>query len=112
LVIAEEIAAAGADEQRGWWAAADTVRGEDRVIGSKLWLLRRGKTILATLRLAEQYCLDALDWLVTAKIAAKIEVLATRQALGTMALEIKITRPQKLLPPFVRLWNVRTNGIL
>lgn len=108
---ADEMAAAGADEQRGWWAAADTVRGEARIIGSKLWLLRRGKTTLSTLRLAEQYCLDALTWLVDARIAAKIEVLATRPSLGTMSLEIRITRPQKLLPPFVRLWTLRSMAV-
>lgn len=109
---AAEMAAAGVTEQRGWWAFADPVRGEGRIYGSKLWLLRRGKTTIATLRRAEQYCLDALTWLVDKKIVAKIEVLATRPALGVLALDIKLYRPQQLLPPFVRLWNVRTSALL
>jgi phage gp46-like protein len=108
---AEEITRAGEGEQRGWWAHADTVRAGGRVYGSKLWLLRRGKTTLATLRAAEGYVVEALTWLVDLKIAAKIEVLATRPASGVMALDIRITRPQKLLPPFVALWNVRTNAL-
>lgn len=109
---AAEMAAAKADEQRGWWAAADSIRGQTRVYGSKLWLLRRGKTVLATLRLAEQYCVEALAWLVESKIAAKVEVLATRPRLGAIAIELKITRPQQVLPPFVRLWELKSNAVL
>lgn len=109
---AAEMAAAGVSEQLGWWAYADTVRGQERIYGSKLWLLRRGKTTVATLRRAEQYCLEALAWLIEKKIAAKVEVLATRPRLGVLALDIKLYRPQQLLPPFVRLWNVRTSALL
>lgn len=110
---AEEIAAARQTEQLGWWASADSVRpGGGRIIGSKLWLLHRGNTTLATLVLAEQYCVDALRWLVDVKIAAQVEVLATRPQLGVMQLDVKIRRPQKLLPPFERLWKVRANALL
>lgn len=109
---AAEMLEARTSEQRGWWAAADTIRGAERVYGSKLWLLRRGKTTLATLRRAEKYCVEALDWLVDKKIAAKIEVLATRNTFGVMGLDIRITRPQKLLPVFQRLWKVRTSALL
>ncbi len=109
---AEEIATAGLGEQSGWWAHADTIRGSDRVYGSKLWLLYRGKTTLATIRRAEQYCIDALQWLVAAGIARQLEVLGTRPRVGELALNIKIYRPQKLLPPFEKLWKVRTNALL
>lgn len=110
---AAEITAARQTEQLGWWAAADAVRpAGGRILGSKLWLLQRGKTTLATLRLAEQACVDALRWLIDLKIAAEVKVLAERPQLGTLQLNIKITRPQKLLPPFERLWKVRTNALL
>lgn len=105
-----EIAAAGLTEQRGWWAAADSVR-EGRVYGSKLWLLSREGTTKATLRRAEQYSIDALRWLIAEKIAAKIEVLATRPAVGVLALDVKIHRPQQLLRSFEKLWKVRTNAL-
>lgn len=110
---AEELAAARQAEQLGWWADADTNRpAGGRIVGSKLWLLQRGKTTLATLRLAEQCCIDALAWLIEAKIAAEVQVLATRPQLGVLQIDLKIRRPQKLLPPFERLWRVRTNAVL
>lgn len=109
---AAELEQAGRTEQLGWWADADSVRGARAPYGSKLWLLERGKTTLATLVRAEQYCVEALTWLVTAKIAASVQVLATRPALGTLALDITIVRPTKLLPPFKRLWNVRNDALL
>ena len=100
-------------KNRALHAAADAVRpAGGRILGSKLWLLQRGKTTLATLRLAEQACVDALRWLIDLKIAAEVKVLAERPQLGTLQLNIKITRPQKLLPPFERLWKVRTNALL
>lgn len=107
---ADEIAGAGLTTQQGWWADAESIR-TTRIYGSKLWLLSRGKTTLATLRHAELYASDALRWLVDANIAAAVMVIATRPAVGTLALAIKITRPQKLLPPFERLWKVRTHAL-
>lgn len=109
---AAELEQAGRTEQLGWWADADSIRGARAPYGSKLWLLERGKTTLATLVRAEQYCLEALAWLVEANIAASVQVLATRPAQGIIALEVTLKRPMKLLPPFRRLWNVRNNAVL
>lgn len=107
---AEEIASAGLDQQRGWWADAETVRPDGAVIyGSKLWLLTREKTTLATLRRAEGYALDALLWLRDRGIAGKITVTASRPRLGWLALEVVITRPNKLLPPFKRIWELESH---
>lgn len=109
---AQEIAGAGLDEQRGWWADADSVRppGVTRV-GSKLWLLSREKTTLATLRRAEGYALASLLWLKTAGIAETITVLASKPRAGWLGLEITITRPSKLLPAFKRIWETPTNAL-
>lgn len=109
---AEEMAAARLPVQQGWWAHADTVRGTDRVYGSKLWLLQRGVTTQATLRRAEQYCLEALAWLVDMNISRQNEVLATRPRSGEMYLDIKIHRPKTLLPSFERLWKVKTHALV
>lgn len=107
-----EIAVADLDQQRGWWADADTVRetGVNRM-GSKLWLLSREKTRLQTLRRAEGYALDALLWLKSQGIAASISVSATSPRRGWLALEIVITRPNKLLPPFKRLWELQSDAV-
>jgi phage gp46-like protein len=107
-----EIAAAGLDEQRGWWAHADSLRDPATPkMGSKLWLLRREKTLLATFRRAEVYVLDALAWLKKQGIAETIQVTATRPRPGWLSLEIIITRPSKLLPPFKRLWELKHNAV-
>lgn len=109
---AEEIAAAGLDEQRGWWAHADSLRApETPKMGSKLWLLSREKTTLATVRRAEEYALASLVWLKTAGLAAKIQVLATRPRPGWLGLEVTITRPNTLLPPFKRFWEMSASAL-
>lgn len=107
-----EIAAAGLDQQRGWWAHADSVRApETPKMGSKLWLLSREKTTLATIRRAEGYALESLLWLKGQGIAAKIQVVASRPRAGWLGLEITITRPQTLLPPFRRLWEFQHHAL-
>lgn len=110
---AEEIASAGLDQQRGWWADSESVRPDGAVVyGSKLWLLAREKTTLATLRRAEGYALDALLWLRDRGIASKITVTASRPRLGWLALEVVITRPNKLLPPFKRIWEIESHALI
>lgn len=109
----EEIRAAGLYQQRGWWAEADSLRDQNRPrMGSKLWLLSRGKTTLATLRRAEHYAVDALTWLVDRKIAAGIRVAASRPRSGVCGLDVTIIKPNKLLPPYRRLWEVRSDVFL
>lgn len=108
----EEIATAGLEMQRGWWAEADSLRDPDRPrLGSKLWLLSRGKTTVETLRRAEVYALQALLWLKSAGIAASITVRATRPRIGIIALEITIVRPNTLLPAFRRFWEFKSNVV-
>lgn len=107
---AEEIRAAGLDAQRGWWAEADSLRDADRPrMGSKLWLLARGKTTLETIRRAEGFARDALQWLLDAGVASSVEVIASRPRIGVIAMDITIKKPQKLLPAFRRLWEFETN---
>lgn len=109
----EEIAAAGLEAQRGWWAEADSLRDPDRPrMGSKLWLLSRGKTTFETLRRAEQFGLEALRWMIAAGVAATIEVLASRPRVGMIGLEVTVTRPSKLLPVYRRLWEFQSNAVV
>lgn len=108
----EEIRAAGLEMQRGWWAEADSLRDADRPrMGSKLWLLSRGKTHLETVRRAEGYAREALQWLVDAGVAASVEVFASRPRINVIAIDVSIKRPQKLLPAFRRLWEFPTNVV-
>lgn len=109
----EEIAAAGLDTQRGWWAEVDSLRDPDRPrMGSKLWLLSKGKTTMETLRRAEVYALESLQWLIDAGIAASMEVRASRPHPGFIGLDLTIRKPQKLLPAFRRFWEFQSNAVV
>lgn len=70
---AAEISEAGLDQQRGWWADADSVRPTNtHRMGSKLWLLSRAKLNLATRRRAATYAREALQWLIDRGIASTV----------------------------------------
>lgn len=79
---------AGQDDRRGYWGdlSADQT-------GSLLWLLSREKQLPQILSRAEQYCREALAWLVDDKIAARVECSAAYVAPGWMALAIDVYRP-------------------
>ncbi len=97
----------GTGDRRGWWA--DTY--EDSLIGSRLWQLARAKKAGSTslLREAEDYCREALQWLLDDGVAATISV-ATRWINGTtMGIRIMITEPSGAATTFDYAWA--WNGI-
>lgn len=109
----QEIKTAGLDAQRGWWADADSLRDPGaRRMGSKLWLLSRGKTTLETLRRAEGYIKDALQWLIDRGIVATVSVVTTRPRPGTVGIDLTLTRPNKLLPAYRRFWAIRHDAFI
>jgi phage gp46-like protein len=85
---------AGLDAKRGWvgdaLALGPSASLGDR-IGSRLWLLSRAKQTDETLRLAEDYAREALDWLVTDGLAADVAIVAEWIARGVLALGIQVT---------------------
>lgn len=78
-------------DPRGWWA--DAMDG--RQIGSRLWLLERSRNLPETLRLAQDYAKEALQWLVEDQIAKSVSVTVT--AIGNckneMFLAVDICKP-------------------
>lgn len=113
IATPQEIKAAGLDSQRGWWADSDALRDPGaRRMGSKLWLLSRGKTTLETLRRAEGYVRDSLRWLVDAGIVSTVAVVASRPRPGFVDFNLTMTRPTKLLPVYKRLWEIRHDAFL
>ena len=62
----------GTDDPRGWWGDL----GEDRPIGSRLWLLSRAKQTQETLNNAVDYAREALEWFIDDGVAARIDVFA------------------------------------
>jgi phage gp46-like protein len=62
-------------------------------IGSKLWLLKREKRTLETLNRAEEYAVEALQWMIEDGVADSVEASASWNTDGAMQLEIMLTMP-------------------
>jgi phage gp46-like protein len=91
----DQVDGAGLFARRGWVGDALAIPGAapgDR-IGSRLWLLAREKQQDETLRLAEDYAREALDWLVGDGLAAEVAVAAAWIARGVMELTVTVTPP-------------------
>lgn len=79
-------------DRRGWWAdqfADDT--GDQ--IGSRLWTLQRSKQTDETLKKAQQYCEDALQWLIDDGVADSVTVLTEYESDGFMGIRVTVTSP-------------------
>jgi len=86
----------GADDSvpnsRGW--AGDAIRRENEdLIGSKLWLLYGSKTLDENLPRAEEYCREALQWLLDENIASSVDVTAEyiSKPQGKMSITVEVT---------------------
>ena len=82
---------AAGQPRRGWWGDA---LAPARPWGSKLWLLVREKCTATTAARARGYAVQALQWLLDDRIAARIDVAAEAIAAEhRIALSITLTRP-------------------
>ncbi|MBR8316069.1 phage GP46 family protein [Burkholderia dolosa] len=71
-------------ERMGWWGDSFPDVAGDR-IGSRLWLLRREVLTEGVLRRAEEYCREALQWMLDDEIVTAMSVSVKRAALGGRA---------------------------
>jgi phage gp46-like protein len=83
------------DDRRGWWGNWESP--ETIELGSRLWLLSREKSTEETRRRAEEYAAEALAWLLTDGVAARVDVAAEYSEVGpvpptTLALRVRIVR--------------------
>lgn len=93
--------------KQGWWGDLYADEDQDK-IGSKLWLLLRSKRTLETLRKAEDYVREALQWLIDDGIAESISAAATFQGSvteGRWQIAISITKPRGNESRFIMLWE-------
>jgi len=102
------------NDKRGWWGDQVTSIPGDR-IGSRLWLLERAKTDTDTLRAAEEYALEALEWMKEDGIARDITAEAFRTSVkntGVLGLKIEIIKYDNSSETFIYddLWNAQLNG--
>jgi phage gp46-like protein len=89
----------GTDLQ-GWWGDSYPATANDR-IGSKLWLLRRRTITPGTVRDAERYCREALQWLIDDGHVTSVAVTITRRGTTTaLAAQIVLQRPDGDPVPF------------
>lgn len=89
----------------GWWADAVPVSAGD-VVGSRLWLLDRCAQSTENLTRAVTYAREGLDWMLTDRVTAKIDVTAEFIPDG-YALDIAIHHPgaDAARFRFDRTWN-------
>jgi phage gp46-like protein len=93
----------GTGDPRGWWGDI----GEDKPIGSRLWLLDRSKQTQEVLNNARDYIIEALQWLVDDGVVASIDVQTewTRDTfLGAQIILYQPTGPQIPLT-YAWAWN-------
>lgn len=83
----------GTGDPRGWWGDI----GEDKPIGSRLWLLDRSKQTQEVLSNARDYIIEALQWLVDDGVIASMDAQTqwVRDAfLGAQIILYQPTGPQ------------------
>ena len=80
------------EDRRGWWA--DTYAGIPFKTGSRLWLLERNKRLPSIVKRCEQYCQEALAWLVTDELAQAVTVTVFSAKQGWLVAIIKLELAQ------------------
>ncbi|QZA99300.1 phage GP46 family protein [Pseudomonas mandelii] len=80
------------DDLRGYWGDIANATPSDQT-GSLLWLLAREKQLPQILGRAQQYCREALAWMVEDLVATRVEVTAEFVAQGWMLILVDIFRP-------------------
>lgn len=80
------------DDLRGYWGDISNATTSNQT-GSLLWLLAREKQLPQVLGRAQQYCREALAWMVEDLVATRVEVAAEFVAQGWMLILIDIFRP-------------------
>lgn len=68
------------DQVMGWWGDTYPTVQNDR-IGSRLWLLAREKITNATLMSAHDYIVEALTWMTTDGLAARVTIDVSRSGM-------------------------------
>lgn len=90
--------------RRGWWA--DSLNDDKDQTGSKLWLLQREKITSDVLSKAKQYAQEALEWLVTDKVAQSVDVQVERLGLYQIKITVEIARLRdQISQKFAYVWE-------
>lgn len=79
-------------DRRGWWGDTYALVNGDQ-IGSRLWELRRSKQLQSVVNKAQEFCYEALQWLIDDKVAESIVVEAEIIAMYTLGIGVTINKP-------------------
>jgi phage gp46-like protein len=101
---AEEIEAAGFIDPQGWWGEDPPDRH-----GSKLWLLTRAKLDADTVLRAQDYCREALSWMIELGVAEEVRVQVERAA-GQDRLDVEVQIRRGSAREYSELWAGIVSG--
>lgn len=107
----------GAEEgdRRGCWQDTYPDVDGDSSIGSKLWLLFRGKLTKDTLRKSVQYAEESLAWMIEDGVAVAVSASATWLQDGSYKvgalLNVQIQKPGDVAPTWQRTWELYADGL-
>lgn len=95
-----------ANSKKGFWGDMFSEIDQDK-IGSRLWVLDRAKRTDETLRRAEDFAREALNWLIEDGVADNIEVIASfdETASNSWLLNVTIKKPAGNSSKFLVVWN-------
>ena len=79
------------DDVMGWWA--DTYNQDGDLTGSRLWELLRQKITQTALAAADEYCREALEWLVTDGVASEVTATAERSGFDQVDIVVTVQQP-------------------
>lgn len=90
----------------GWWGDSYSAVNSDR-FGSRLWLLSRETLTSGTVAKARDLAQEALAWLVSDGIAARVTVETERQGNDTLAMRVVVDQAdgQRLDIRFADIWS-------
>lgn len=104
------IAVGDPDDRRGWWGDSfPEVEGD--LIGSRLWLDRRGKINDETVQRQRRLAREALQWMIDDGAARRITVIAERTG-SQISLRAEPFRPNEQNLRFEDEWEAEINGIV
>lgn len=79
-------------DRHGWWG--DTYADIDGdLTGSRIWELLRHKVTPETLSMAQDFCEEALQWLIEDEVARDVNVSVERGDMGAVHVDVEIFKP-------------------
>lgn len=102
--VTDEQLPIGHRSKRGWWGDLYPDAPNDR-IGSRLWTLLPGKVTTDTLRLAEDYTREAMQWMIDDGVCSIINVKSEYNNDKHLLINLVITRPDGSSAKYQANWN-------